>query len=167
MLGHPVEGAHLLPSFSVRVLVERLYFKQRLCLNRSIYYYCQAFFFVWGLLMFGFHRLWQDVCCQNLVLLCTSRSPILLRMEYLLSIFFGIILYFSSGCHRWEYSQWTGFACQRPEQEQVNAYLYIFNFVDDWRLCVHSLYGSSLYLGHGGCDSNILWKQSFLTYLED
>ena len=34
---------------------------------------------------------------------------------------------FSSGCHQWEYSQWTGFACQRPEQEQVNSYLYIFN----------------------------------------
>ncbi|XP_044346184.1 uncharacterized protein [Triticum aestivum] len=30
-----------------------------------------------------------------------------------------------SSCHRWEYSQWTGFACQRPEQEQVNAYLFL------------------------------------------
>jgi hypothetical protein len=27
--------------------------------------------------------------------------------------------------------------------------------MDDWRLCLDCLYGSSLYLGHGGCDSNI------------
>ena len=167
MLGHPVAGAHLLPSFSVRVLVERLYFKQGLCLNRSIYYYYQAFFFVWGLLMFGFHRLWQDVCCQNLVLLCTSHSPILLIMEYLLSIFFGanLIFFFRLPPMGIQPVDWFCLSATRTRTSQF--YLYIFNFGDDWRLCVHSLYGSSLYLGHGGCDSNILWKQSFLTYLED
>ena len=64
-------------------------------------------------------------CAAIAQLLCfTSHSFISLIMEYL---FLELILYFSSGCHQWEYSQWTGFACQRPKQEQVNSYMYIFN----------------------------------------
>ena len=33
--------------------------------------------------------------------------------------------------------------------------------MDDWRLCLYYLYGSSIYLGYGGCDSNIHGKRAF------
>lgn len=33
--------------------------------------------------------------------------------------------------------------------------------MDDWRLCLHCLHGSSIYLGHGCCDSNIHGKRAF------